>query len=155
MILLYILIGLCQADQETYIDTIHKVSREYNIDPNLAVSIAVVESNLNPNAIGGLGEIGLFQLRPEYHNVIIGQPRHNIKTAIKYLAELKKICHTKYGTAWFICYNTGPYKKIKVAPKEFSYYKKVMIVYGERLRDTTVNTSREVNGFYCNNQEPY
>ncbi|MEK2647336.1 transglycosylase SLT domain-containing protein [Bdellovibrio sp. BCCA] len=42
------------------------ISISMGFDPNVALSVAMTESTLNPNAIGTIGEVGLFQLRPEY-----------------------------------------------------------------------------------------
>ena len=131
-IFLYIFLSFCQGSEESYIDLIEQTSINHGLDPDLAVAIAYTESSLNPNAIGDLGEIGLFQLRPEFHNVEKGNVSHNVNVAVKYLVKIKEICENKYGKAWFICFNTGPYKKIKVEPTEFSYYKKVMRIYGKR-----------------------
>lgn len=95
----------------------------HGVDPHLALAIATVESGMNPKAIGSLGEIGLFQLRPEYHDVIQGDIRNNIEVAVKYLAELKVRC--KYlGNEFFICYNYGPKRLLKY-PRKTKYYAKV------------------------------
>lgn len=96
---------------------------KHGVNPDLALAIAEVESGLNPRAIGGLGEIGIFQLRPEYHDVRHGNARHNIDVAIRYLAKLKRLCGS-YGDAYFVCFNYGPARKLK-APKQFPYYGKV------------------------------
>lgn len=131
-IFLYIVLSICQGSEQDYIDLIEQTSVNHGLDPDLAVAIAITESSLNPNAIGGLGEVGLFQLRPEYHDVQKGNVKHNINVAVKYLVKIKGICEDKYDKAWFICFNTGPYKVIKVEPTEFTYYKKVMKIYGKR-----------------------
>jgi soluble lytic murein transglycosylase-like protein len=98
-------------------------------DSNLALAIAKVESNLNPKAVGRMGEIGLFQLRPEYHDVRIGQVRHNVRVAISYLVKLQNQCRS-YGRAFYICYNLGPNYRRKDGlplkyPRSFAYYKRV------------------------------
>jgi hypothetical protein len=104
----------------------------YGIDPKLAVSVAMVESSLNPNAIGSKGEVGLFQLRPEIFNHIpkdkLITPETNIRNGIKHLAWNKKYCNHKKEKTWLICYNygIGNAKKVK-HPKLFPYYKKVMM----------------------------
>lgn len=104
---------------------IRTVASVAGLDPDLAVAIATIESGLNPNVVGGLGEIGLFQLRPEYHKVFKGHPEHNMLIGIAYLAELQKKYSKKYGDAWFVLYNYGPYNPPK-QPKQTEYYKKVM-----------------------------
>lgn len=102
---------------------------EAGIEPDYAVAIATVESSLNPKAIGQLGEIGLFQLRPEYHDVRLGQTKHNIKVAVNYLKEIRELWEPKVGNAWFVMYNCGPYRPPRVFaenPRATRYYKKVM-----------------------------
>jgi len=101
-------------------------SNQHNLNPDLMVAIARTESGLNPKAVGGLGEIGVFQLRPEFHDVRPGDVEHNIETAILYLAEIRRKWEPVYGDAWFIKYNLGPnYRRLNY-PKRFPYYVKVM-----------------------------
>jgi soluble lytic murein transglycosylase-like protein len=124
MILSLSLPSKAQTRQEI-IQNITETAVANNIDPDLALAVATVESSLNPKAIGNLGEVGLFQLRPEYHNVIFGNTTHNIKIGIQYLRNLKEMCEAKYDKAWFVCYNYGPHSKLKY-PQETKYYKKVV-----------------------------
>lgn len=108
---------------------------QHNLDPNLIVAIARTESGLNPNAVGAKGEIGVFQLRPEFHDVRNGDTEHNIEVAIKYLSEIRTKWEPTYGNAWFIKYNLGPnYRQIK-NPKLFPYYIKVMSNVNRTLAD--------------------
>jgi soluble lytic murein transglycosylase-like protein len=121
------------ADSKTYFQissSIREIAEQEGIDPELALAIAKVESRLDPNAIGGIGEVGVFQLRPDKHKVDKGNVQSNIRTAMKYLKQVKKICEPNYGEAWFICYNTGEYYRKKNGeliqyPKQFPYYVKV------------------------------
>jgi len=101
-------------------------STQYKMNPDLMVAIARTESGLNPKAVGGLGEIGVFQLRPEFHDVRRGDVEHNIETAIKYLAEIRRKWQPVYGDAWFIKFNLGPNYRELNHPKLFPYYRKVM-----------------------------
>lgn len=115
------------------VEIIERKAVKYGIDPKLAVAIAMTESSLNPNAVGSLGEIGLFQLRPEFHDVRPGDIKHNVELAMRYLSYVKNRCLRRYDAAWFVCFNTGPNrKKLIERPQEFSYYKKVMIAYEGR-----------------------
>jgi soluble lytic murein transglycosylase-like protein len=108
-------------------------STQYNLNPDLMVAIARTESGLDPNAVGGLGEIGVFQLRPEFHDVRPGDVEHNIETAILYLAEIRRKWEPVYGDAWFIKYNLGPnYRRLNY-PKRFPYYVKVMSHMGRTV----------------------
>ena len=118
---------------DSIVKIIERKAVKYGIDPKLAVAIAMTESNLNPNAVGSLGEIGLFQLRPEFHDVKQGDIKHNVELAMRYLSYVKNRCLRRYDVAWFVCFNTGPNrKKLIERPQEFSYYKKVMIAYEGR-----------------------
>lgn len=109
---------------------IFKYASIFGIDPYLAMSIVKVESSFVPTVIGTKGEIGLFQIRPEYVNYTRKQLFNietNIKVGISILSKKKKLCpHKEY----IVCYNVGVTgaKKIK-NPKEFPYYKKVMKEY--------------------------
>jgi soluble lytic murein transglycosylase-like protein len=104
---------------------IQQTALEEGVDPDLAVAIATVESSLNPEARGALGEVGLFQLRPEYHDVIKGNTDHNTRIALKYLADLQRIWSPQYGNSWFVLYNWGPNKHPQ-NPRQTVYFKKVM-----------------------------
>lgn len=95
------------------------------LDPDVVLAIATVESSLNPLAVGALNEQGLFQLRPEFHPVIIGNAEHNILVGVAYLLELKTKFSKKYGNAWFVMFNYGPYNPPS-APAKTKYYQKVM-----------------------------
>jgi membrane-bound lytic murein transglycosylase MltF len=124
-----VLLGMILPTQVLAKEKIEQNIREeatlQNVDPDLAVAIAKIESSLNPNAVGGLGEIGLFQLRPEYHDVQKGNTKQNIQVGIRYLNQLKQMCIAKFDEAWFVCFNYGPHNKLKY-PKETQYFKKVM-----------------------------
>lgn len=114
------------SERQDIIKMIRTSAVEHGIEPDLAVAIAVVESGLNPNAVGDAGEIGLFQLRPEYHRVKPGDVKNNIDVAMKYLGYLKSVCGPKYRDAWIICYNLGPnYPRDIQHPNRFPYYIKV------------------------------
>lgn len=89
------------------------------------LSIAHVESGLNPNAVGkSHGEIGLFQLRPEFHECASFKPRVNTFCAINYLRKLKNRFFKKHGECYITFYNTGPNAKINY-PCKHKYFKKV------------------------------
>lgn len=39
----------------------------YDVPPALLLAVAIHESRMNPRARGGIGEVGLWQLHPQYH----------------------------------------------------------------------------------------
>lgn len=119
------------SNLESYI---RQVATKEGVSPDLAVAIAKVESSFDTTKVGELGEIGLYQLRPEFHKFNERDIAEQIRVAIKYLAYVKTRCYKKYQDAWFICFNTGPYRKHRIKrPKEFDYYKKVMGVINDSI----------------------
>lgn len=119
-------IGFHSCQQaHAYESEIRQAALEYNVDPDLAVAIATVESSLNPNAKGALGEQGLFQLRPEFFGDTQNNWRRNIRLGVKYLALCRRVCSPHFGSAWPVCFNRGPYRTSDVNPRATSYYKKV------------------------------
>ena len=125
LMFLLCVLDLAQAQTKKEIERIiREVAEAKGFDPDLAVAIAIVESGLNPNAVGALGEIGVFQLRPEFHDVHPGNVRRNVETAIQYLIWLQTRCKD-YGEAFFICFNHGPNRRVR-DPIRFSYYLRVV-----------------------------
>lgn len=110
--------------------TIYIEAAKRELDPYLVFAIIETESSFRPGAIGSAGEIGLFQLRPEFHDFDENSIKSQILTALDYLQYIHSRCSGRYGQAWFICYNTGPNRSNVITnPTEFIYYKKVMSFY--------------------------
>lgn len=110
-------------------DFIITEANNHNIDADLVLAIAYIESNLNPKLIGMHGEIGVFQLRPEYYKVT-GDVKKDIKTAIQHLVTLKNKYESKHDDAWFVLFNYGEFFKFKRI-KQTKYYNKVMFKYNQ------------------------
>jgi soluble lytic murein transglycosylase-like protein len=108
-----------RADVNQTVVTIIKESKRNGIDPLLVAAIIKVESNWRANAIGTSGEVGLMQLRPEFHKDA------SVKTGIEYLAYLRRRCGKD---AFVTCYNNGPNRKPKY-PRLHPYSKKVYSEY--------------------------
>lgn len=100
-------------------------SNLYGLDPNLVAAIVQVESSGRPYVTGPAGEIGLMQLRPEFHKCATYDILENVRCGVQYLAYVKRKKQKVWGNAWFVGYNYGPYSKIK-GPAKTLYYKKVM-----------------------------
>lgn len=111
------------------VSIIISLAPQYNIDPVVAISVAKVESSLNPNAIGLLKEVGLFQVRPEYSKYTSEQlkdPKTNIKEGLRILSEAKKRCKHQVNKKYIICFNRGIAGGSKVKdPANDKYYLKV------------------------------
>lgn len=110
---------------------IGQTALHYGIPPRLAVAVATVESNLNPSAIGGQDEQGLFQLKPSTYPKInkkaLLNPKTNIELGVRYLAWVRDNCKHKQDNTFLVCFNYGIKNAEHVRyPKQFPYYKKVM-----------------------------
>lgn len=99
------------------------------IDPTVAVAVAWNESRLNPSAIGSVGEVGLFQIRPEYSKVPrlhLFNPRMNVEEGVRKLAEAKRRCKHQRNNSWLTCYNAGVTGGSRIVHGElFPYVKRV------------------------------
>lgn len=113
-----------------------------NFDPNVALAVAKVESNLNPSVVGKAGEVGLFQLKPQF---VIGvsknelfNPHTNIITGIQRLKEEKEKCSHKAKLNYLVCYNYGRTNAKKVmSPDTFPYVLKVTKEYNKLTKKET------------------
>lgn len=100
------------------------------ISPDLAISVAQVESNMNPNAVSPTNDHGLFQLNhnsfPQYTKQELLNPYLNISLGVQYLAKMKQECQEMMEKSWVICYNVGPTKaKTFKHPTLHKYHKKI------------------------------
>jgi soluble lytic murein transglycosylase-like protein len=116
--------------KELIVSLIIAYSKIFNVDPNVALSVAAVESNFNTEAVGSIGELGVFQIRPEFYPMFtkkqIKSPETNIMLGIQKIAAYQKTCHHKEDLTYLICYNYGPANARKVKnPHLFPYVKKV------------------------------
>ncbi len=121
-----------KAEDEGIKLVVYREAKKHKIDPDLVLAIMEVESGFNKNARGKLGEIGLLQLRPEFHDVRAGDTDHNIAVGVRYLAYCRNACLRRYGSAFFVCFNRGPYSAPVENPKATKYYKRVITIYKER-----------------------
>lgn len=101
---------------------------EFN--PSIALSVAYTESTYNPKAIGGQGEIGLFQVKPQYAlgytRAQLFNPEINIRVGITRLKEEQKYCTHRGYLEWLTCYNMGRTAARKLKhPSLFPYVVKV------------------------------
>ena len=113
---------------------ISREARKQGLDPAIAIAIAKIESRLNPKAVGALGEIGLFQIRPQFAPVSrrsLFDPATNIRVGVSMLVYARSRCPAQKGLTWTTCHNTGVNKRPKY-PAKLKYYKKFMEAYNDR-----------------------
>ena len=113
-----------------------KESAQYNFDPVFIAAIIKTESRYNPYAIGGVGEIGLMQIRPETAEWIakkykipfegpqdLRDPAKNIRIGVAYMDYLRASFPAK-AYRYIAAYNMGPKNVRKLLaqdkkPKEY------------------------------------
>lgn len=116
----------------TIVSLIMALAPVFGIDPKVAVTVAIVESSLNPKAMGQAGEIGLFQIMPDivkrkgFTKRQMKDPMVNIYVGLQMLEDAKKHCSHKRGNTWLVCYNYGAKNALRVHhPSLWPYVKKV------------------------------
>lgn len=131
--ILYIIITICLIlagpkakanDCELIECIIAKEARSMGVPVAVAIAVAKVESGLNMDVTGPFGEVGIFQIRPEYTNANIYDLKENIKEGVRQLAYWKQHCPVQESIFWVSCYNQGS-RKPKF-PHLFPYVKKVL-----------------------------
>ena len=95
-----------QWSRDDLIELLRTSAVKYEIPPELLINLAIAESNLDPNAVGVTGDIGILQLNPKYHPT--GQATDPV-WAIDYGAKYLKSLYKQTGS-WenaLIAYNWG------------------------------------------------
>lgn len=109
-------------NKETILAYIYQASKKYNLHPELVLSIAFIESRLNPFAINknkdGSIDIGVMQINNKHHKEIL-----NTKDNIFYGTEYLYKCIKRYGIKGIYKYN-GNKKYIK---RVFSIYRELKV----------------------------
>lgn len=98
------------------------------LDATLLAAVIMTESSFRVDAVGSQGEVGLMQLRPEFHshNNTLEDPIRNIAVGARYLRQIKEQHEFEYSKLkWLELYNRGPNSK----PKTFKYSNKVKVFY--------------------------
>lgn len=113
------------SERDRIAAAIVKYSDYYGVDSNLVASIVDIESGYNPNAVGSShGEIGLMQLRPEFHECASFNIEKNIACGTRYLSKVRRIKEAEWGCYWPVAFNYGPYSVIK-RPQNTGYWSKL------------------------------
>jgi hypothetical protein len=98
------------GDQIDYAQAISNAAIQNNVDPSLALEVAIAESNLNPTAVSPAGAIGIMQLMPAtaaQYGADPTDPLENIDAGTAYLGDLLN----QFGgnaVAALAAYNWGP-----------------------------------------------
>jgi hypothetical protein len=90
------LIGMPQAytpGRKAHLDTVRREAEQMGLPPDIADAVVQVESAYVPDAVGGVGEVGLMQIRPTtaamlgYRGTLAGlfEPETNIRYGVAYL----------------------------------------------------------------------
>src|ERR1700677_2957938 len=105
-------------------EAIRKEAIRQGVNPDIAVAIATVESNLNSHALGKNGDIGLFQIMP-YHAK--GRNLWVVKNNIRIGISIMRSCQesSRSTPASIVCFNNGRSRHPKY-PQLHPYYRKVM-----------------------------
>jgi soluble lytic murein transglycosylase-like protein len=83
------------AARKTYRALIKREAEKNGLPPDIADAVAAIESGYDPGAIGGVGEIGLMQVRPETAAMLgfkgdlaeLARPDINIHYGVTYLGQ--------------------------------------------------------------------
>lgn len=122
-------------------DDINKIiqftAKKYGLDPKLAMAVAKVESNLQPDVVSSAGAVGVMQLMPETAQGLgvrnSKDPRENIDGGVRYLKQLMSSFNGDV-TKTVAAYNAGPqavekYNGTPPYSETQAYVRKVMALY--------------------------
>lgn len=107
-----------------------KAARLYSVDPQLLLSLCVVESSLRPHAQSSVGATGLCQIVPKWHNVTkkdMLDYRKNVNKSAEHLAELIGKCRGNLKCALH-SYNVG-YSGYRNGARASLYVSRVLAEY--------------------------
>ena len=85
----------CATGRRAYLDLITREAEARGLPPAVADAVATVESGYDPAAVGGIGEVGLMQVRPTTAAMLghkgkvadLAIPETNIHFGVAYLAQ--------------------------------------------------------------------
>lgn len=136
------LISSLALSNELVKQKIEKVAINRGEDPILLLAISKVESSYNKKAIGKVGEIGLFQLRPEFFNININMNiEEQAHIAIDLLQKLKVRCKERFLQCW----NMGTTRALKKNYKVTKYEIKVRNAYKDLLHSRSFSPIKSKN----------
>jgi hypothetical protein len=97
-----------------------------NVPCSEVLSIAEIESSFNPKAVGSLGELGLFQTRPEFWGKAPKELEAQIRHGVSAIKQVKRKCSTSIATCWNVGTTKAKSIKTKTGPyrTKFNKYEK-------------------------------
>lgn len=149
-------------------------SEKYNFDPIFVAAIIKTESSYNPLAIGGVGEIGLMQIRPETakwiatklkmpfnHHNDLKDPVKNIQIGVAYMDYLREKFPAK-SYRYIAAYNMGPKNVRRLLaqdkkPKEYPdrIYNNYNETYKRLVNETVIKTDQVITQLSKTNLNVY
>jgi soluble lytic murein transglycosylase-like protein len=83
----------------SYVRIVRREALARGLPPEVAETVAEIESGTSPDAVGGVGEIGLMQIRPATAEMLghdggalaLFDPETNARFAVRYLAQAWKL----------------------------------------------------------------
>jgi soluble lytic murein transglycosylase-like protein len=122
------------SSRQEIANMVQSAAQRHNVDPKLAMAVAVAESDLQPQAVSPAGAVGVMQLMPDTASSLgvrnIADPRENIDGGVRYL---KKMLATFDGdvTKAVAAYNAGPeavarYQGVPPYAETVNYVKRVL-----------------------------
>lgn len=80
---------------------LEREARKNGLPPDIADAVAAIESGYDPSAIGGVGEVGLMQVRPSTAAMLgfdgnaaeLAKPEVNIRYGVTYLAQAWRLAN--------------------------------------------------------------
>ena len=149
-------------------------SSKYNFDPIFVAAIIKTESSYNPLAVGGVGEIGLMQIRPEtakwmaekmkisylnHHE--LKDPVKNIQIGVAYMDYLREKFPAK-SYRYIAAYNMGPKNVRRLLaqdkkPKEYPdrIYNNYNETYKRLVNETVIKTDQVITKLSSTNSNVY
>jgi hypothetical protein len=87
------------TDRASYVRIVRREAVARGLPPEVAEAVAEIESGTSPDAVGGVGEIGLMQIRPATAAMLghdggalaLFDPETNARFAVRYLAQAWKL----------------------------------------------------------------
>ncbi|MEG2076918.1 MAG: lytic transglycosylase domain-containing protein, partial [Victivallaceae bacterium] len=150
------------VDDSLYWSTIQKVSRKYNVDPQLVRAVIFRESRFNPMARGDAGEVGLMQIMPNMavvdwarahkrgvpSTLELYRPDLNIEIGVWFLAKaLRRFDGYQRQVELALCqYNAGPTRAGNWKPLDKN---------GEIMERITIDSTRRYVEVICQRYQHY